>query len=129
LLLTKPQKLYANQNACRKQTNFTLTKTTAETRKYFMLTKTLAEKRRLLLLPKLMPKRDKPILETLQSYPRTKLKPRNKANQNQRKPKRKQKTLKPISATRQNQPEFMPVKKPPPNKNAENLKTCLLKKY
>jgi len=27
----------------------------------------LAEKRRLLLLPKLTPKRDKPILETLQS--------------------------------------------------------------
>jgi hypothetical protein len=41
--------------------------------------------------------------------------------------------LKPIWATRQNQLEFMPTKKPPPNEKAENLpaggcaKTCLLK--
>jgi len=44
-----------------------LNQTTAETKKYFMLTRTLAEKGRLLLLPKLTLKRDKPILETLQS--------------------------------------------------------------
>jgi hypothetical protein len=37
--------------------------------------------------------------------------------------------LKPILATRQNQPEFMPAKKTPPKEKAENLKTCLLKKY
>jgi len=48
-----------------------------------MRTEMLAEKRRLLLLPKLTLKRDKPILETLQSQPRTKPKLRNKANQNQ----------------------------------------------
>jgi hypothetical protein len=41
--------------------------------------------------------------------------------------------LKPISATRPNQPEPTPPKKPLPNENAENLpaggcaKTCLLK--
>jgi len=64
LLLTKTQKLYANQNACRKKTNFTLTKTTAETRKYFMLTRTIAEKEWPLLLPKPMPKKEKPILKT-----------------------------------------------------------------
>jgi len=48
-------------------------------------------------------------------------------NQNHRRPKRKRKTLKPILATRQNQPELTPTKKPPPNEKAENLKTCLLK--
>jgi hypothetical protein len=93
-----------------KKTNFTLSQcldkldnqTTAETRKYFTLTRTLAEKGRLLLLPKLRLKRDKPILETLQSQPQTKPKPRNKANQNHRQPKRKPKTLKLISATWQN---------------------------
>jgi len=47
----------------------------------------------------------------------------------QTKPKHKLKILKPISATRQNQPEIMPTKKTPPNEKAENLKTCLLKKY
>jgi hypothetical protein len=49
------------------------------------------------------------------------------ANQNHRRPKRKPKTLKPISATRQNQPELTPPQKIPPNEKAENLKTCLLK--
>jgi hypothetical protein len=44
-------------------------------------------------------RKDKPIFETLQNQPRTKPKPRNKANQNHRKPKRKLKTLKPILAT------------------------------
>jgi hypothetical protein len=37
--------------------------------------------------------------------------------------------LKPISATRQSQPEIMPAKKTLPNEKAENLKTWLLKKY
>jgi len=67
-----------------------------------MLTRTLAEKGRLLLLTKPLPRKDKPILKTLQSEPRTKSKPRNKANQNCRKLKRQLKTLKPILATRQN---------------------------
>jgi len=71
----------------------------------------LAEKGRLLLLPKLTLKRDKPILETLQSQPQTKPKPRNKANQNHREPKHRPKTLKQISETRQNQPELMPAAK------------------
>ena len=74
-----------------------------------------------------MLKKDKPILETLQSQ----LKPlpikTDTANQNHRRPKRKPKTLKPILATWQNQPELMPTKKTPPRENAENLKTCLLK--
>jgi hypothetical protein len=82
-----------------------------------------------------MPRKDKPILETYASKPRTKPKQRNKANQNHYKPKRKLKTLKPIfpqgavPATWQNRPELMPAKKTPPNEKAENLKTCLLKKY
>jgi hypothetical protein len=54
--------------------------------------------------------------ENLQNQPRTKPKPRNKANQNHRKPKHKPKTLKPISATWQRQPEIMPTKKLPPKK-------------
>jgi len=96
---------------------------------FYMLTKTLAEKRRFVFLPKPLPRKDKPILKTLQSQPRTKPKPRNKANQNHCEPKRKPKTLKPILATRQSQPETMPAKKTPPKENAKNLKTCLLKKY
>jgi len=64
------------------------------------------------------------ILETLRNQPRTKPKPRNKANQNHSKLKHKRKTLKPISATGQNQLEIMPTKKTPPNEKAENLKTC-----
>ena len=88
-----------------------------------MRTKTLAEKGRFVFLPKPMPKKDEPILKTLQSQPGTKLKPRNKANQNHRKPKRKPKTLKPISTTRQNQPETLLTKENLLNKKAklENL--------
>jgi len=37
--------------------------------------------------------------------------------------------MKPILATRQNQPELTPAKKTPPKEKAENLETCLLKKY
>ena len=49
-------------------------------------------------------------------------------HQNHRQPKRKPKTLKPISATGQNQPELVPAEKVLPNENDENLKTSLLKK-
>jgi len=94
-----------------------------------MLTETLAKKVWLLLLPKPLQRKDKPILKTLQSQPRTKPKPRNEANQNHCKPKRELKILKPVLATRQNQPEIMPTKKTLPNEKAKNLKTCLLKKY
>jgi hypothetical protein len=95
----------------------------------------LAEKGRLVFLPKPVLKKDKPILKTMQSQPRTKPKPRNKTNQNHRRPKRERKTLNLILAARQNQPELVPAKKPPPNEKAENLptggyaKTCLPKKY
>jgi len=58
-----------------------------------------------------MPKKDEPILKTLQSQPGTKLKPRNKANQNHRKPKREPKTLKPVLTTRQKQPETLQMKR------------------
>jgi hypothetical protein len=70
-----------------------------------------------------MPKKDEPILKTLQNQPRTKPKPRNKANQNPRKPKNKPKTLKPISATRQSQSETLLTKENLLNKKAklENL--------
>ena len=44
--------------------------------------------------------------ENLYNRPRTKPKPRNKANQNQRWPKHKLKTSKPISVTRPNQPKL-----------------------
>jgi len=74
-----------------------------------------------------LPRKDNPILKTYSNRPRTKPKPRNKANQNHPKPKRQLKTLKPISATRQSQLELTPTKKTPPKENAENLKTCLLK--
>ena len=94
-----------------------------------LLTKTLAEKIWLLLLPKPLPRKDKPILKTLQSQSRTRPKPQNKANQNHCKPKRKPETLKPILATRQNQTETLPMKWKPIKQKAENLKTCLLKKY
>ena len=100
-----------------------------------MLTRTLAEEGRLLFLTEPLPRKDKPILKTLRSEPWTKPKPRNKANQNHRKPKRKPETMKPILATWQNQLELMPAKKTLPNEKAENLptggcaKTCLLKKY
>ena len=49
--------------------------------------------------------------ENLPNQPRTKPKPRNKANQNHRRPKRKRKTLKPILATRQKQPETLLMKR------------------
>jgi hypothetical protein len=65
--------------------------------------------------------------ENLQSQPRTPREKIDTTNQNRRRPKRKPKTLKPISATRQNQPEFMPMQKTLPNEKAENLKTYLLK--
>ena len=74
-----------------------------------------------------MPRKDKPILKTYEANHEQKPKPRNKANQNQSWPKPKLKTLKPISATGQNQPEIMPTKKTPPNKNAENLKAVCWK--
>jgi hypothetical protein len=80
----------------------------------FTFTKTCAEKRQA-------------DFEDLHNRPRTKPKPRNTANQNHRRPKRKRKTLKTILATGQNQPETKPTKKTPPNENVENLKTCLLK--
>jgi hypothetical protein len=48
-----------------------------------MLTEPLAEKVRLLLLPKLSPRKDKPILETLQSQPRTLLIKTDLTNQKQ----------------------------------------------
>jgi hypothetical protein len=65
--------------------------------------------------------------ENLQSQPGTPPVETDTANQNRRRPKRKPKTLKPISETRQNQPETMPAQKTPPNEKAKNLKTCLLK--
>jgi hypothetical protein len=74
------------------------------------LTRTFAEKRQA-------------DFENLQNQPRTKSKPRNKANQNHRRPKRKPKTLKPISATRQKQPETLLTKENLLNEKAklENL--------
>ena len=65
--------------------------------------------------------------EDLQSQPGIKPKPRNKANQNHRRLKRKQKTLKPILATRKNEPETLLTKENLLNKKNENLKTCKLK--
>jgi len=127
--LPKPKYFMRTETPAEKRRTLPWAKTTAETRKYFTLTKALAEKVWLLLLPKPLPRKDKPVLETLQSQPWTKPKPWNKANQNHCNPKRKRKTLKPILATRQNQPELMPAKKTPPNERAKNLKTCLLKKY
>jgi len=59
--------------------------------------------------------------ESLQNQPRTKPKPRNKTNKNLCWPKLDLKTLKPISATRQSQPETMPTQKPPPTKKP---RTC-----
>jgi hypothetical protein len=49
--------------------------------------------------------------ENLHNRPGTKPKPRNKANQNHRKPNRKPKTLKPVLATRQKQLETLPIKR------------------
>jgi hypothetical protein len=74
-----------------------------------------------------MPKKDKPILKTYKANHEHREKKTDTANQNHRRPKRKPKTLKPISETRQNQPETMPTKKTPLNEKVEDLKTCLLK--
>jgi hypothetical protein len=78
--------LSANQNAKRKR---------LLERRNFTQTKMHAEKGKLIFLPKPLPGKDKPILETQQNQPRTKPKPRNKANQNHREPKHKRKILKP----------------------------------
>ena len=64
----------------------------------FTFTKTFAEKRQA-------------DFENLHNRPGTKPKPRSTVNQNHRKPKRKPKTLKPISATRQKQPETLLMKR------------------
>ena len=62
-------------------------------------------------------------IENLHNQPRTKPKPRNKANQNRRRPKRKSKTLKSVLATRPNQPETLLTKENLLNEKAklENL--------
>jgi hypothetical protein len=60
--------------------------------------------------------------ESLPNQLRRKPKPRNKANQSQSWPKRKWKTLKPILATRQNEPETLLMKRKPIEQKAENLK-------
>ena len=61
--------------------------------------------------------------ENLQNQPRTLLKEIDSTFQNQRWPKRKPKTLKPILATRQNEPETLLIKENLLNKKAklENL--------
>ena len=51
------------------------------------------------------------------------------ANKNHRKPKRQPKTLKPISATGQNQPETLPTKKTPLNEKDKNWKPACWKIY
>jgi len=76
-----------------------------------------------------MLKKDNPILRTTQNQPGTQPTKTDTTHQNHHQPKRKPKTLKSISATRQSQPELMPAEKALPNENDENLKTCLLKKY
>jgi len=76
-----------------------------------------------------MPKKDNPILRTTQNQPETQPTKTDTTHQNHRQPKRKPKTLKPISATGQSQTEIMPAEKVLPNENDENLKTRLLKKY
>ena len=92
---------YADQNDCWKRVTFTFTKTYAEKRKADF--------------------------ENLQSQPWTKPKPRNTANQNHRRPKRNPKTLKPILATRQNQPELMREKKLLPTKMPRTWKPACWK--
>jgi hypothetical protein len=77
------------------------------------LTRTFAEKRQA-------------NFENLQNQPRTKSKPRNKANQNHRRPKRKPKTLKPISATRQKQPETLLMKKKLVERKNQELENLLI---
>jgi len=80
--LTQPKDNNANENERILQTQ---------------LTRTFAEKRQA-------------DFENLQNRPRTKPKPRNNANQNQCWEKRKPKTLKPVLATRQNEPETLLIK-------------------
>ncbi len=110
-----------------KNIDFICARLPAKKDNFYRLTKPLAEKVWFLLLQKLLPRKDKPILKTYEANHEQKPKPRNKANQNQSWPKPKLKTLKRISATGQNQPEIMPTKKTPPNKNAENLKAVCWK--
>ena len=117
LLLTKTQKSqltktlaekknFANQNHKRPERKFwrnwlwrkTDKANEAETILQTQLTITFAEKRQA-------------NFENLHNQPRTKPKPRNKANQNQSWPKRKPKTLKSVLATRQKQPETLLMKR------------------
>ena len=129
LILTKAPKLYANQNACW-QTDFMPNK---------MPNKTDCRNEEILCWPRCLLKkgnlyfcqnscREKTSRFWKPSQPtKTTANETNTTNQNRREPKCKPKTLKPISATRQNQPETLLTAKTPPNEKAENLKTCLLK--
>ena len=83
----------------------------------------------IVFVPELLQKENKPNLETLRSQPRAKPKPRNEANQNHCQPNGKPKKI---------EADFGDWTKPTwtfanagntANKNAENLKTCLLRKY
>ena len=125
-MLAKKYWPYLRQVACRKKTNFTLTKTIVEAKKYYRLTEMLAKKCDFYFYQNLCRKKTSRFWKPTKPTANTARK-NDTANQNQRRPKRKRKTLKPISATRQNQPETMPTKRTPPNEKAENLKTCLLK--
>ena len=105
-----------------KNIDFICARLPAKKDNFYRLTKPLAEKNVNFTFTKTFAKKRQADFENLQSQTRIKPKPRNEANQNLCWPKPKLKTLKRISATGQNQPEIMPTKKTPPNKNAENLK-------
>jgi hypothetical protein len=60
-----------------------LTKTLIEAKKFYRLTEMLAEKSVTFIFTKTYAEKGQANFENLQSQPRTKLKPRNKTNQNQ----------------------------------------------
>lgn len=128
-MLAKKYRPYLRQVACWKKTNFTLTETIIEAKKFYRLTETLAEKSVTFTFTRTFAKKRQADFENLWSQPRTKPKLRNKTNQSLCWPKLDLKTLKPISATRQNQPETMPTQKPPPMKNTRTWKPACWKKY
>jgi len=102
------------------------TKRTAGTKKFYV-DQNACWKRVTCIFAITFAKKRQPDFGNLAKPTGTKPKPRNKANQNHRRPKHERKTLKPILATRQNRPETTPTQKPPPTKTQRTWKPACWK--
>ena len=121
---------YLRQVACWKETDFTLTKTIVETKQlFYMLTKTLAEKSAAFSFAKTFAKKRQADFENLHKQTT------NKAEATKRSQSKPPQTK---AQTKNLEADFSDSTKPTwtfaneeniANEKAENLKTCLLKKY